>query len=510
MAVGAVATVVLLVAVVVTSGRDPGTEGVVAGPEQDAVDVDALGGTWTEVPTTLDGPGGEAIVVQAGDAVITIHPENGGGDVVGEIYRPAEGTVEAIAPSGLEWRANPAVVWTGSEVVVAGGSNGPGIERAAAAYSPATDTWRELPAPPGFEAGSSASVQGPGVWTGSEMVVWADALALDPAAGTWRAIAESPLSERVDAAVTTVGSEVFVWGGCEPRPDGQFCDEVVGGDETNDGAVYDPSTDTWTMLPPSPLGPGDFPTTVWTGSEVIVAVNVPVGPDMPEVAAYAPELGSWRVFPDSPHPAGRFTAAVWTGGLMILHGGLDDTGRPSGATTAFLPLSARWSRLPDGPARGPHAAVATTAGAVVVAGGNPDASPWLLEIDDTISGALVDGRPFTLRNDPDRRLCLTIAGIDLGCDDTGPVMPAWADQTTARFTFGPPPTGADLAVGYLPDGAVGVAADLNDGTRVDAAVIGGTPRIWALPLPPGLETFDPPPIVYIAEDGTETPAPLLP
>ncbi len=52
---------------------------------------------------------------------------------------------------------------------------------------------------------------------------------------------------------------VFVWGG------------LMSGERSwNDGALFEPASGKWRMLPPSPLSPRAPVAVVWTGSEVLV------------------------------------------------------------------------------------------------------------------------------------------------------------------------------------------------------------------------------------------------
>ena len=87
-------------------------------------------------------------------------------------------------------------VWTGDEMIVWGWVHGTtGEENEAAAYDPATDTWRTLPPAPlpparpcECNGGQSA------VWTGDRMLAWSGTLdvdgplmlSLDPATGEWQ------------------------------------------------------------------------------------------------------------------------------------------------------------------------------------------------------------------------------------------------------------------------------------------------------------------------------------
>jgi hypothetical protein len=112
------------------------------------------------------------------------------------------------------------------------------------------------------------------------------------------------------------------------------------------------------------------------------------------------------------------------------------------------------------------------------------------------------------------RLCVTLGDADFGCDDAGPVIGPGQDQTTARFTA--EVQGSLLAYGHLPESATAVVGVFNDGRRLDDDVVSkpvpsvvsnAAPRVWALPLPGGVQVSGAPSIFYVAADGTETPAP---
>jgi hypothetical protein len=127
---------------------------------------------------------------------------------------------------------------------------------------------------------------------------------------------------------------------------------------------------------------------------------------------------------------------------------------------------------------------------------------------NAVAGRLMDGRPFLVRHDPEHGLCLTIDDRDFGCDDAGPVIGVDQDKTTARFSA--EVQGSALAYGYLPEDATAVVAVFDDGRRVDEDVVSeAAPRVWALPLPPGVELPGAPPIFYVGADGSEAPAPKI-
>jgi hypothetical protein len=138
------------------------------------------------------------------------------------------------------------------------------------AYDPATDTWRELAAPPIERRQQAASV-----WTGTEWIVWGgttgdeeldDGAAYDPASDTWRVIPDSPLSPRRVRGVWTGAELLIVAGSTGGEP-------VTGNGELalSDGAAYDPVTGAWRGITSGPAHPGFVP--LWTGSQMIMVAK---------------------------------------------------------------------------------------------------------------------------------------------------------------------------------------------------------------------------------------------
>jgi hypothetical protein len=338
-----------------------------------------LEGSWRELPTTTPGWTLKTSFPFAidDDTLLTINTEsNFGSGVAGEIYRFSDGTVRAIAPSDLEWRANAAVVWTGSEVIVAGGSNGPGIEHAAAAYNPATDTWRTLPEPPGHDTFQS-SVGGPAVWSGTEMIAWRSGLAFNPTTDLWRALPTAPLKPRTRETVVAIPNGVFVWGGCDTTVLLVSCDDVQvpNGTELADGAVFDIEHNSWTVLPSSPLVAGNNPSAVWTGDEVVVLVNVVPTGDHVVAAAYNPSTEQWRALPTPPHLGENYGVSVWTGKYVLTHSS------QGGIVTALDPQTSVWFTLPPGPERDRQSATLVN-NQLVIVGGYPSATPWAFQFSN--------------------------------------------------------------------------------------------------------------------------------
>lgn len=148
----------------------------------------------------------------------------------------------------------------------------------------------------------------PMVWTGTELIVWGDGsdgqsgagdgAAIDLAKGTWRVIAEAPISPRTAHAAAWTGTEMIVWGG---RVSNSFY---------YDGAVYNPVTDTWRIMPPPPAGfAGKDPSMVWTGTEAVILSE--------GAAAYDPIRDSWRTLAAPPFGV-HALPAWWTGDSIVV------------------------------------------------------------------------------------------------------------------------------------------------------------------------------------------------
>jgi hypothetical protein len=184
----------------------------------------------------------------------------------GVAYNPASGTWRKLARSPLAGSQQPIGAWTGRELLVFVGRfdpNGkpwPARFARAAAYNPATDTWRRIAPLPEFRGGASA------VWDGRELLVVGGygprptvGYAYDPSANRWRRLSPT-ISGRSNAATVWTGKRLLMWGG-----------KTAPGERVlADGVAYDPKTDRWSAIPRSPI-PGRLDSTaVWTGRQVVV------------------------------------------------------------------------------------------------------------------------------------------------------------------------------------------------------------------------------------------------
>ncbi len=227
--------------------------------------------------------------------------------------------------------------WTGRQLLVFGGatkrdSTGAVVSstNVAAAYDPASRSWRRLTPP---EA-TSTSMGESAAWTGRQLLLWGAGtrLAYNPGTNRWRQLPHPP-SKIHDGAGLVVwsGRELIGWGG-------GCC-----GDAFSDGAAYNPATNRWRSLRTSPLAGSQHPVGAWTGRELLVIVGNldPDGKPWParlaRAAAYKPTTDTWRRI--APPPENRTDAtAVWDGRDLLVVGG-------RGSSLAYNPGSNRWRRL---------------------------------------------------------------------------------------------------------------------------------------------------------------------
>lgn len=277
---------------------------------------------------------------------------------------------ELILPDApIKARHGHSAVWTGTEMIVFGGYNDddgddntnetgpPARPGDAAAYDPATRSWRRIAdLPEGVRGGSLA------VWTGTEVVAiyisGGDEIPVpagtpfgavyNPATDQWRLI-EPPGFGVLDylpgeGRVTWTGDRVLVAGLMETFGDGHSPDQVG-------AATYDPATGAWERLPDGPVPFDDVGTAVWTGTELVY-----VGPGPGGLAAVAldPVAKSWRALPPSPLERRANPLVAWSGSEVIVAGGMWQTGPESFSmfadAAALDPATGQWSRLPDAPA----------------------------------------------------------------------------------------------------------------------------------------------------------------
>lgn len=86
-------------------------------------------------------------------------------------YDPAMNTWSPLNDVGAPApRTGHTAVWTGSEMIIWGGESSSGLTDSGAMYQPVGDTWRPIPAG-GTNPPAARQFHG-AVWTGTSMIVW--------------------------------------------------------------------------------------------------------------------------------------------------------------------------------------------------------------------------------------------------------------------------------------------------------------------------------------------------
>ena len=300
----------------------------------------------------------------------------GGETATGSKYDPDADTWSAttlsFAPTArlafsAVWGAERMIIWGGDDIFSGSYVN------TGSRYDPVADDWDATTT----LGSASARNQHTAVWSGSEMIVWGGNVSTcnttttggryDPIANSWLATSTSgaPIERRLHTAVWS-GTSMLIWGG--RRWNGCV------GERMNTGGVYEVSTDSWTSITTvgAPTARTSH-TAVWTGTEMIIwggytASYVNTG------GRYDPLADSWIPTTTIDAPSGRSShTAVWTGSEMIVWGGYCGLFCERNTGARYDPILDVWDELPttDAPAaRYGHTAVWTDSEMVVWGGYN--------------------------------------------------------------------------------------------------------------------------------------------
>ena len=266
-------------------------------------------------------------------------------------YNPFAGTWATIPSGSSDGLLDHSVVYTGTELIVWGGNSyryttTPIVTTLASGvrYNPSTGAripFGPLGQPP--RAAHSA------VWTGSVMLLfggsqvyrppalpssWYDlsidvtTSAYDPQTGAFTLLNSSnpsgaPFKRHRHSAVWT-GDSMIIWGGEWSWVDFPRFPNILNRNPWGDGAIYHPQTNTWSSVS---LVSGASPsarqghTAVWTGTDMFIWN----GPS--DRARYSPATNTWTRLASTGAPClATPTAAAWTGSDLLAWGCPDNSG----------------------------------------------------------------------------------------------------------------------------------------------------------------------------------------
>ena len=268
-------------------------------------------------------------------------------------------------------RSGHTAVWTGQEMIVWGGNYLKGKYLSdGASYRPELSQW----IPVALYHAPEARMNHSAVWTGTEMLVWGGYNGTDYLAGggrftvgnnLWVSMSPSILSARERHGAVWTGSRWVIWGGSNA------------GGRLADGALYDPLTDSWTLLPgtgaPAPRAGASM---VWAGDRLLVwggdgASGLPLNTGAQLLFVNGLPT-AWSPINASGAPSARSGhTAVWTGQRLLVWGGTSSASTSVGDGAAYDPASNSWQPLATAnapSARSLHNAVWTGSEMVVYGG----------------------------------------------------------------------------------------------------------------------------------------------
>jgi hypothetical protein len=202
-------------------------------------------------------------------------------------------------------------------------------------YTPASDSWSGYPIPTKCIAG---------VWIGTEVLGWNGRDSIykyNPSTRSITRLYRPLLSERKYFSLVWTGTEMIVWGG-------KHTDNTGTTTHFQNGAIYNPATNSWTALPATSFAARAYHSAVWTGTQMIIyggetsvekigefcpynshPVNNPCVDDAYDsiytfnsLIIYTRSSNTWSA--QTTHGSARSKhSAVWTGTEMIAFGGCD-------------------------------------------------------------------------------------------------------------------------------------------------------------------------------------------
>jgi N-acetylneuraminic acid mutarotase len=243
-------------------------------------------------------------------------------------------------PPGV--RHDHTVVWTGTQMIVWGGRDSVDVTTYGdgGRYSVSSNSWSPIPA----TATLPERARHTAVWTGTRMLVWGGTddpnlitpsairgASYDPATGSWTPITDvGALSPRSRHGAVWTGEEMIVFGG-------------GGAAFPSDGARYRPATDSWT-----PPVNSDFRAdydAVWTGHAMIAHGGLTSPDDAVPGSILDARETFWRRVGSIgfPQPVSGQRAGEWLCNRMY------SIGSTTVANAAYDPVSDRWTPVPKNP-----------------------------------------------------------------------------------------------------------------------------------------------------------------
>ncbi len=238
-----------------------------------------------------------------------------------KVADPSHGTVTVTGATGA-FIYTPTASYTGSDSFTFTVSDGLATSTAATisiqVNAVGGGAWTNLQT-----TGSPSLSAGTAIWTGSKMILWGGAgggfptnqgALYDPVSNSWSptTTTNAPTGRWGGHAAVWTGSKMIIWGGNDGyNPIATF----------KSGGLYDPATNTWTPTSTTnaPTGRGGV-SAVWTGKKMIVWGGGN-GSFFNSGGIYDPESDTWTATSTTNAPEARsYQSAFWTGSKMLIWG----------------------------------------------------------------------------------------------------------------------------------------------------------------------------------------------
>lgn len=242
----------------------------------------------------------------------------------GAIFDPSNNSWAAVSTQGApSARGYHSAVWTGTRMLVFGGSDANLVYSDLYSYDPAGNTWTELIPTQALPARQGHTA----IWTGTRMIVFGGSnsarspnttdqgFSFDPVTGSSTAIANGGaiLSKRMLHSAAWSGDRMLIYGG---TGDGTLA--------LANGAIYNPANNSWTATSAAGTPPlRQAASVVWSGNKFILFGGyTSTNGTMKDAFQFDPLTNLWSPLgvPAQIESFG-YHSAVWTGTKMVIFGG---------------------------------------------------------------------------------------------------------------------------------------------------------------------------------------------
>lgn len=239
-------------------------------------------------------------------------------------------------------------------------------------YDPSTNTWTAMSITnaPAITYTVYMSPQA-GITNDNKLILWSTSQRIggvfDPSTNSWITISttNSP-STRYNSVSAWTGSQFIIWGGCTTDSGYGSCS----GGNLTDGAMYDPTTDTWTAMSNTnaPVA-GASVCNTWTGSKLFIWGGTNFSAGQTSGALFDPSTNSWMTLPTSTLSTSHLSSPTYMIGSKVLV--TQSVGSSPSELSFYDPATNTWSKIDAHygvPPRSGHTMVQQGAGFIVWGG----------------------------------------------------------------------------------------------------------------------------------------------